>query len=426
MKSLYRNLLIASSFGLLFTACGSDSSSSSSDDPSSSSVAESSSSTEGSNTSTEDSSDAKKFAFSFKVSNGQYFGTGNLTDDQAKLVKNFKEGSSTGTVAYYDGSVYALMLDDSQAYSTLSRYELDENNEIGDKPAATFKTTDVGPALMLKFIDENKMYVICPYADMLMALNPKTLEVTGSVQFETDSGAVMAMPGSSVLRDGKLYVTLAQAVDASSGMGAAYGTVAIVDVATDKVEKVIHETKTAYLGGFDELNNPTSFVDEKGDIYFYSVAMFGMVEGYNEGFVRIKNGEDEFDTSYVLHLQEVSYDGKSSNSGTLMQGGAVYAGNGKFLALFGSFEDPTNYENFEWQPVVIDVYEGEMSKLDLEPTLAWLAPSFTLDTDGTVLFGHTAKSGSSYIYRYNAKTEKLTQAMTIETGYAYIIVPLSE
>lgn len=418
MKSLYKNLLIASSFGLLFTACGSDSSSSSSEDQSSSSVAESSSSGEDSNA-------AKKYVFSFKVANGQYFGTGNLTDDQAKIVKNFKEGSSTGTVVYYDGSVYTLMLDESQAFSTLSRYELDENNEIGDKPDATYSTTDVGPALMLKFIDDSKVYVECPYADVFVALNPKTLEPTGMVQFEADEGAALAMPGSSVLRNGKLYVTLAQAVDASSGMGSAYGSVAIVDVATDKVEKVVRETKTAFLGGFDDLNNTTAFADEKGDIYFYSTAMFGMVEGYSEGFVRIKAGEDEFDTSFVLHLQDLPYNGQSTNSGTLMQGGGIYAGNGKFFALFGSFEDPTNYENFEWQPVIVDVYAGELSKMDLEPTLAWLAPSFKLDTDGTVLLGHATET-ESYIYRYDVSKNKLTKEMTVETGYAYIIVPLSE
>lgn len=420
MKALTKKLLFAASLSLLFAGCGSDSSSSASDDDSSSSVSGSSESKADSNAT------AKKYALSFKVDNGQYIGTGNLTDDQKTLVESFKEGSSTGTIAYYNGSVYTLLLDDSQAFSTLSRYALDENNEIGDKADATFKTTNYGPGLMMVFVDENKMYVEFPYGDALVALDPQSLKETGVVQFEADSGAQLAMPGSSVLRDGKLYVTLAQAVDASSGVGSAYGSVAIVDVATDKVEKVISEDKTAFLGAFDDLNNTMAFADEKGDIYFYSSAMFGLVSSdYKEGYVRIKSGESEFDTSFVLHLNDLPYGGEKTNSGSLMMGGGAYAGDGKFVGLFGNFEDPTNYENFEWQPVVIDVYNGKISKIDLEPTLSWLAPSIHIDSDGTVLMGH-ATAKDSYIYRYDAAKDNLTEEMKVETGYAYLIVPIAD
>ena len=49
----------------------------------------------------------------------------------------------------------------------------------------------------------------------------------------------------------------------------------------------------------------TPFIDEKGDIYFYCVAMFGYQPGVKEGFLRIKKGQTDFDKSYCFTLADV-------------------------------------------------------------------------------------------------------------------------
>ncbi|WP_406538129.1 hypothetical protein [Fibrobacter sp.] len=404
MKNLFKNIFLAASLSLAFTACGDDSSSNADDN--------SQGGKDGGNS----------YVLSFKVDNAQYFGVGKFTDNQKKLIENFDEAPTAGTVAYYDGSVYTLMANDDFSYSTLSRYELDENNRMPEKATATYKINS-GVSVMMVFVDENKMYVEEPYGDKLTALNPKTLKKTGEVTFTPDEGAVYAAPGTAVIRDGKLYVSLCQLVDAENGVGSPYGSVAIVDIAKDKVEKVIKEDKTAYLGIYDDMNNTMAFVDEEGDIYFYAMAMFGMLgEDYKEGYVRIKKGETEFDDDYVVRLNELAYKGKKVEFGSLMTGGA-YAGNGKYVALFGNFEDPSNMNNYEWQPIVIDLKNKKISNLDLEPTLSWIAPSIRVDSDGTVLLGHN-DGKNSFIYRYDVKADKLEKEMDVASGDAYYIIPI--
>ena len=64
--------------------------------------------------------------------------------------------------------------------------------------------------------------------------------------------------------------------------------VAIIDIATDKIEKVIREDATSSLGIYDDMNNTMAFVDEKGDIYFYALGSLGFVEGQTEGAMGLR------------------------------------------------------------------------------------------------------------------------------------------
>ena len=223
-----------------------------------------------------------------------------------------------------------------------------------------------------------------------------------------------------------MFVALSQMVDLNSMITGAQGSVAVIDVKTDKVEKVITENLTAAVGVIDDMNNTMSFVDEDGDIYYYSNAAMGWMDGYKEGFVRIKKGKTEFDKDWVFHLHDAAYAGKKSNNNYLMSGGA-YLGKGKFLGFFGNFEDPSNYNNYEWEFVVIDLKKKTIEKIEgLSPTIPWFAPSIHLDADGkSVLLGHADKKGGA-VYRYDIASGKVTKEMDVTTGTAYYIVPLDD
>ena len=167
-----------------------------------------------------------------------------------------------------------------------------------------------------------------------------------------------------------------------------------------------------------------SFVDEKGDIYFYSNASYSFIEGYKEGWVRIKSGESEFDKNWVFRMHDAAYDGKETNNNSLMVGG-TYIGNGKFFGFFGNFADPTNFNNYEWEFVVVDVYKKTVEKVNgLTPTIPWFAPSIHRDAYGeSVLVGHADSKGGA-IYRYDIASGKVTKEMDVTTGTAYYIVPV--
>ncbi len=411
---LSKSLLFTAVFGLMLAACGSSSSSASDDDSSSS---------------TEKSSDssAKNYAFGFMTDKSMMIGTGNLSDDQSKIIKDFTEASTSGTIVYFDGSLYVLAVVDDAMNSVLDRYELEEDGSVPEKPAASAKFEGTGAMMMKIVADEGKIYVNETFGTSLVAVDAKTLKTISTIDLSKyqEENAQIVGPGSSVIRDGKLYQTLNQIVDAQNLIVGPQGCVAIIDIATDKVEKVVTETKTAALGVVDDMNNTMNFMDENGDIYFYSTGALGWAEGYEEGWVRIKKGESEFDTSWVFHLHDAKYDGKKSNSNYLMTGG-VYAGNGKFVGFFGNFSDPTNFYDYEWSFVVVDVYEKTVEKIPgLSPTLPFFAPSISLDADGTVLFGHTDESTNA-IYRYNVESAKLTKEMDVKTGTAYYVKPLAD
>jgi len=403
IPSLFKGLAVSSLvFGL--AAC-SDSSSNASDDSNES---------------------GKKYGFSFMVENSQFIGTASISADQKKVVDDFVEIPNKGSFQYFNGSLYALYVEDMN--STLVRYELDKDNNMSDKPAATakFKGTH---AIMVKFVDNDKMYVEQALGDAITALDPITLKEKATIDLskyiDEKNGAMSTVPNSAVIRDGKMFVSLAQFVDFNNMIAGPQGCVAVIDIKTDKVEKIITENMTASVGVMDDMNNTMSFVDESGDIYYYSNAAMGWMDGYKEGFVRIKKGETEFDKDWVFHLHDAAYAGKKSNNNFLMSGG-TYIGNGKFLGFFGNFEDPSNYNNYEWYFVVVDVYKKTIKKLDLSPTIPWFAPSIHLDADGkSVLLGHADKKGGA-VYRYDIASGKVTKEMDVTTGTAYYIVPLQD
>ena len=105
--------------------------------------------------------------------------------------------------------------------------------------------------------------------------------------------------------------------------------------------------------------------------------------------------------------------------------GGTYMGNGKFFGFFGTFADPTNFNNYEWEFVVVDVYKKTVEKIKgLAPTIPWFAPSIHLDADGkSVLVGHADSKGGA-IYRYDITSGKVTKEMDVTTGTAYYIVPV--
>lgn len=380
-----------------------------------------------SNASDDSNESGKKYGFSFMVENSQFVGTAPITADQKKIVDDFLEIPNKGSFQYFNGSVYVLYVEDMN--TTLARYELDKDNNMAENPAATakFKGTH---ALMLKFVDKDKMYVEQTLGDAITAIDPLTLKEKATIDLskyiDEKNGSLSTVPNSAVIRDGKMFVALSQCVDFNSMITTNQGNVAVIDVKTDKVEKVITEDLTAGLGVMDDMNNSMAFADENGDIYFYSTAAMGWAEGYKEGFVRIKKGKTEFDKDWVFHLHDAAFDGKKSNNNYLMSGGA-YLGNGEFLGFFGNFEDPSNFNNYEWEFVVVNVWKKTIKKIDgLTPTIPWFAPSIHLDADGkSVLLGHADKKGGA-VYRYDIASGKVEKEMDVTTGTAYYIVPLED
>lgn len=372
-----------------------------------------------------------KYLLSFMMETSQFVGIAPLSANQKKVVKDFIEAPNAGSVAYFNGSVYVLATDDAMN-STLSRYEV-KDLKMADKPAATAKFTGTN-AIAMKFFrtedSKGKLYVEQALGDAITVVDVKTLKTVKTIDLsdylDEESGAMSTVPGSAVIDGHKMYVSLNQFVDFTNLIAGPRGSVAIIDLDADEVEKVIYTDQVAALGGMDDMNGTASFVDEKGDIYFYSNASYSFIEGYQEGWVRIKKGKSEFDKNWVFRMHDAAYNGKKTNNNSLMVGG-TYIGDGKFFGFFGNFADPTNFNNFEWEFVVVNVYEKTVEKVKgLTPTIPWFAPSIHRDADDkSVLVGHADSKGGG-IYRYDIASGKVTKEMDVTTGTAYYIVPIAD
>lgn len=137
----------------------------------------------------------------------------------------------------------------------------------------------------ITFLDDETAYVSLSKRGKMGIFNPQTMQQKGEIdlaKYATNDNN--PDPGCNVIREGKLYVSLNQKNSPHTSWPGTGAEVAIVDLKTNTVEKVIKDKRTASVGLFRHSN---AIKDEHGDIYFYSIGMDGM-NPLKDGFLRIK------------------------------------------------------------------------------------------------------------------------------------------
>lgn len=195
--------------------------------------------------------------------------------------------------------------------------------------------------------------------------------------------------------------------------------VLLIDTKTDTPIKAISDNRATMVSCTTPSGDP--FVDEKGDIYFYSVAMFGYVPGLTEGFLRIKKGEQEFDKTYYFPIADKELSEVKGNKANYIYN-KVYAGNGKvyaYLNIPGAMSNPPDYVNDKsMQAFEIDVYNKTLKKLNVESTTGW-ATSICKYGDDIVL-GMATTQGTGY-YIYHTKDGSVDNMKVKTVGAPYMI-----
>lgn len=160
-------------------------------------------------------------------------------------------------------------------------------------------------AVFISFVSDTKAYVSCLGLGKLWIIDPSTMKKTGEIDLSEfaigkESGDNNPEPASSIIRDGILYVSLTQLRSQFNPNAGSH--IVLIDTKTDKPIKMISDDRATMVSSMTPAGDP--FIDEKGDIYFYSVAMFGYVPNLKEGFLRIKKNEQEFDKSYYFPVSD--------------------------------------------------------------------------------------------------------------------------
>ncbi len=184
--------------------------------------------------------------------------------------------------------------------------------------------------------------------------------------------------------------------------------VAVYNYPELKLEKVIKDNRTSYLGAY--FTNGL-FQDENGDAYGFSGAIATsntvMTSTKPSAVVKIKKGTTEFDKSYFFNVQEKSGGYKISST--------TYISKGKFLLLmYGN----VGKNNGAVKMAIADVYNQTFTWVTNTPeTLTSVTSRYNITTEdgNSAIIGVNTPEGS-WIYTVNGTTAVATRGMKVEGG----------
>ena len=142
----------------------------------------------------------------------------------------------------------------------------------------------------IEIINQVKAYaVVGGGLSRAVEFSPSEMRITGEIDL-SDAGDGFFY-SDMIVRDNTLFIAL------NDFGGSGEAKVAVVDLSTNKLEKVISDGRTTTL--FGTLTSSIMVQDENGDIY---VQGSGLFSGKASGILRILSGETEFDADYFFDL----------------------------------------------------------------------------------------------------------------------------
>lgn len=309
-----------------------------------------------------------------------------------------------GTGVYtYNGYVYtAGSLNDDN----IARYAVQADNSLVKEAETNVFESGGSIPTSFVFVDDTKAYVLLAGTGELLVIDPMSLEIQKRIDLsayaldgdgQTGGDDINPEPSCGVIRDGKLYLGLAQIDSMATYFCQGKASVLIIDVATDEIFKHITDDRTCCTGTLDA--NIGLTLDENNDIYVNNTASFGYYPGQNAGYLRINNGEDEFDPDYYFSLTDIQDLDVPGGIASYAYHDA-YLGNGKlYTTLFvpALTSNPPDYVNDKnYQPYIIDLYSRTATKLDMSPTIGW--STYCVKYNNGIVFGLVTVNGAG-LYR---------------------------
>lgn len=258
------------------------------------------------------------------------------------------------------------------------------------------------------FVSDTKAYVNTLDTPELIIFDPVTMTPTGAIDlsaYALGDGDNNPNATSGVIRDGKLFMAMAQIDTLTTFRCQAGASVLIINIESDVVEKHIQDDRACFSGLLEP--NQGMIIDEVGDIYVNNIASHGYYEGLSAGFLRIKAGTEEFDPDYYFSVTERSFPELPGGTASYFYR-AAYAGDGIVygnLFVPGLASDPPDFVNDRsYMAYRLNLRDQTAEQLDIPASAAWSAD--TIIHDGKVLFGRLTNSGAG-IYTYDPSSGTL-------------------
>ncbi len=292
----------------------------------------------------------------------------------------------------------------------IHRYDRADGGELSYVGTVTMPSASCPSDIV--FASATKAYVALYQVGKIAVINPTDMTKTKEIDISSYAvGDACPDPAEMVIRDGKLFVSLQQAISMFAYHDSAF--VLIIDVAKDSVEKMITDERTCMAG--DRTGGVSMFVDDAGDIYVYGIAAFGYQPGSKDGFLRIKKGETEFDPGYFFSIQDISLPDVPDNKGTYVYN-LVYTGGSTvygYVNIPGYMSAPPDYANDRpYQPFKIDLSTKIAEKIELSPTIG--RGVGVCEYKNKIVFGMSSVDGDG-LYTYDMSTGKVSTAPVVKT-----------
>ncbi len=333
-------------------------------------------------------------------------------------------GMPSGTISNITSK--SLQIQSAFGFRTFGKWIFNRTSTAGDVGLQKYTVADDGSIGNAGFIAGATQYVVVNetlgyYLDetrgalKLQKFNPTGMQRTGEIDLSSlqKAGVEYQVIGKHTLaaKEGKLYAGITYGTKTALGYGDDlfdYVEFAVIDIATDKLEKTIKYDGLRSIGWGAGGNKMWTLGDD-GALYFYAPALgTGFV---NSSAIRIKKGETDFDRTWVLNVGELQ---AGSTIGTsLVKGGKMY------IELPSEPLSPafTNLANSIFDYYVVDMATKQKTRIEGMPQhdYAWANDHSIIEIDGKIYFWvrNPAEGVDGY---YVLEGNKATRVFNVDHG----------
>ncbi|HEU0126568.1 hypothetical protein [Flavobacterium sp.] len=244
----------------------------------------------------------------------------------------------------------------------------------------------------------------------LQKFNPTTMERTGEIDFSSLSeGQPLESIGQLIIakRENKLYLDLLLGNKAAGNWQVTpvvkEVAIAVYDLTTNKIENVTKMGGTTNLGVF--IDHVLWSLDAvTGDLYFASVGdMKTQPSDYSSKILRIKKGEVNFDTTFVLDMKTYQFPAEFNR---------LFAHNGKIyttipsraVSYYNGGQHGVKYRDDVWYWNEIDAVTKKATRLNMPPDNFYTTQNPFFHNGEIYFLSNSTSDGFSGVNQYNPAT----------------------
>ncbi|HEX6427356.1 MAG TPA: hypothetical protein VF008_06700 [Niastella sp.] len=308
----------------------------------------------------------------------------------------------------YKQSVYLTAFG---APASITKYTFDDEGKV--VIAGKLIVPGANSFSTIEFINDSVAYAsVGGGLARVIQFNPALLQITGEVNLSTllKTGAASTYYLGMKARSGKLFMGVHYFNSSFSPLyDSAY--VAVIDMATNKVDKLISDGRTCAI--FQSGSSVNGFeLDANGDIYIEALGSANVPSG----ILRIKSGETNFDPTYFFDLKAVT--GKDCRN-------LWHFGSGlTFTTCISDVTDPYESKGPNFEYYKIDLAAKTATPLTSLPKIFGSSTSIMRKVDANEILFVVAGSSENAIYSYTITGGTITKKFTLSgsrcTGFAKI------